>query len=113
MEKKNCWEFKKCGRGPQGNRVSELGICAAATERTLDGSHGGHNAGRACWVVAGTLCGDKVQGTFAKKFGTCEACEFYLSVKKEEITMFILSGELLRKLRRMNEISRIGQTLYA
>jgi len=23
----NCWEFKKCGREPGGEKASELGIC--------------------------------------------------------------------------------------
>jgi diguanylate cyclase (GGDEF)-like protein len=30
-----------------------------------------------CWLIAGTLCGGKVQGVFAKKFGTCVSCVVY------------------------------------
>ena len=29
--------------------------------------------------VAGTLCGGKVQGTFALKLGNCQKCDFYKS----------------------------------
>jgi len=64
MGKLNCWEFKKCGRQPEGVHEHNLGTCPAPLERMLDGVHGGKNAGRACWVLAGTMCGGKVQGTF-------------------------------------------------
>ena len=96
--KKNCWEYKKCGREPGGEKVRELGICPAATEKRLDGIHGGKNAGRCCWVVAGTLCKGEVQGSFAKKFRNCQVCDFYELVKQEEGVKFILSANLLAKL---------------
>ena len=97
--KKNCWEFKKCGREPGGEKVRELGVCPAATEQRMDGVHGGKNAGRCCWVVAGTLCGGQVQGTFAKKFQNCQECEFYKLVKEEEGARFVLTANLLAKLK--------------
>ena len=98
MAKMNCWEFEKCGREPGGAKVKELGICPSATERKLDGVHGGKNAGRACWVVGGTLCGAKVQGTFAHKLTNCQKCDFYKHVKSEERMGFTLSPMLLAKL---------------
>lgn len=98
--KNNCWEVKKCGRQPGGEKAKELGICPASTETKLDGVHEGKNAGRACWVVAGTLCKGEVQGTFAKKFDNCEKCEFYLSVQKEEFPRFVFSSILLAKLKK-------------
>jgi hypothetical protein len=82
-----------------GVNVSALGICPATVETRLDTIHGGKNAGRACWVVAGTLCQGKVQGTFAQKFQNCETCEFYLSVKKEEFPQFTFASVLLNKIR--------------
>jgi hypothetical protein len=84
MSKINCWEFKKCGREPEGAKVSELGICPAAVEFRVNAINGGKNGGRACWVVAGTLCGGKIQGTFAIKMGNCLECNFYQRVAKEE-----------------------------
>ena len=93
--KQNCWEFKKCGRGPGGAKVSELGVCTAAVEKKVNGVHGGINGGRACWVVAGTLCGGKVQGTYANKLATCMTCEFYKLVVKEEGTSCKNAKELL------------------
>jgi hypothetical protein len=54
------------------------------TDQSLNGAHGGTNAGRACWVVAGTLCGGKIQGTFANKLHNCWRCEFMSTVKKDE-----------------------------
>ena len=82
--KMNCWEFKKCGRQPGGQKAAELGVCPVTTQRELDGAHDGKNGGRACWVIAGSLCGGKVQGTFAHKLHNCWRCEFMNLVKKEE-----------------------------
>lgn len=90
----NCWEFKKCGREPGGARVAELGVCPAGTDSRLNPVHGGRNGGRSCWVVAGTLCGGEVQGTFAAKFRNCKRCEFYGLVKKEEYPDFRLAATL-------------------
>lgn len=83
-KKLNCWEFKNCGRQPGGPKAAELGICPAAVEKNLDGAHGGTNAGRACWVIAGSLCGGRIQGTFAKKLHNCWRCDFMNAVKREE-----------------------------
>ncbi len=82
--KLNCWEFKKCGRQPGGHKAAELGICPVTTYQGLNGAHGGKNAGRACWVVAGSLCGGKIQGTFAQKLHNCWRCDFMNTVKKDE-----------------------------
>jgi hypothetical protein len=98
MKKLNCWEYKKCGREPGGARA-DLGVCPSATERKLHGTHAGTNAGRACWVVAGTMCGGKAQGTFAKKYENCEKCDFYKKVVEEEGKQFQLSMFLLKKLK--------------
>lgn len=62
-----CWEFKKCGHEKDNK-------CPAVIQ----------HAGRSCWLVAGTLCGGKVQGDFAQKIDSCKACEFYIKVKKGE-----------------------------
>jgi hypothetical protein len=84
MSKKNCWEYKGCGREPGGSKVHEFGVCSAATTTSVDGTHGGINGGRACWAIAGTLCGGKVQGTFALKLTNCLECDFYKQVLREE-----------------------------
>lgn len=98
--RKNCWETKDCGREPGGSKSGELGVCPASTNDKLDSIHGGKNGGRTCWVVAGTLCGGTVQGTFAHKFKNCEICDFYASVKGDEFPNFILSVTLLGMLRQ-------------
>ena len=64
----NCWEFKKCGREANGAKSKDLGVCSAYP------NHGSH-----CARVAGTLCGGKVQGTFAEKLANCMTCDFYQS----------------------------------
>lgn len=82
--KKNCWEFKKCGRGPDGEKVHELGECPASQETRLDGKNSGKNGGRCCWVVEGTLCASKIQSSFVHKLKHCKKCPFYISVHEEE-----------------------------
>ena len=74
----NCWDYMQCGRVPGGANASELGICPAY----------GSDAGQACWLVAGTFCGGRVQGTFAQKMGSCLSCDFYKQVDlKDRATM--------------------------
>ncbi len=65
----NCWEFKKCGRDRDGS-------CPAYQK----------GLGTVCWVVAGTMCGGKVQGTFAQKLRDCTKCDYYRYVQKQRVS---------------------------
>ena len=98
-EHQNCWEYNKCGKGPNGFNGGKTDICPAASETRLNGVHGGTNGGRACWVVAGTLCQGKVQGVFVQKYTTCQDCDFYKKVQRESFTHFQVSVSLLQRLR--------------
>ena len=98
MGKKNCWEVKNCGRQQGGQKTAELGECIAAGEKRTHGVNGGINGGRACWVISGTLCGGKVQGTYADKLGNCLKCEFYQTVRTEEGSSFCSSSDIMDKL---------------
>jgi serine/threonine protein phosphatase PrpC len=82
--KTNCWEYMQCGREPGGHRTDELGVCPAADNRVFHGLYQGKNAGRACWLVAGTFCNSKVQGSFARKIESCKNCEFYKEIHGTE-----------------------------
>lgn len=64
----NCWEFKKCGREKCGVNVGQLGVCVAYPYN-----------GKTCASIAGTLCGGKIQGSFAIKLADCKQCDFYKS----------------------------------
>ena len=64
----NCWEFKTCGREKGGTNSKELGVCPAFSDD-----------GKNCARLAGTLCGGKVQGTFAMKIDSCIKCDFFNS----------------------------------
>jgi hypothetical protein len=86
--KLNCWEFKKCGRQPGGPKAAELGICPATQAQASNGSNEGKNGGRICWALAGTMCGGKVQGTFAQKAANCMNCPFYAMVRQEQGVTF-------------------------
>ena len=96
MKKLNCWEHNKCSVGL--GSVKNGQTCPVVLETKLNKVHDGHNAGRACWVVAGTYCRGEVQGTFAKKYANCEKCNFYQQVRQEEGSKFKLSIVLLNQL---------------
>ncbi len=81
--KLNCWEFHKCGRGPGGDRVTELGVCPASTERSCSGINNGKNGGRMCWAIAGTFSTGRVMGAFAREL-SCLNCDFLRFVCREE-----------------------------
>lgn len=96
--KLNCWEFMKCERVTDGSRSASLGICPVAYSLQFDGIHGGIAAGRSCWVIPGTYCGDEVQGTYAQKYRKCGRCAFYDHVRKEEGKDLIPTSALLKRL---------------
>lgn len=88
--KLNCWEVKKCGRQPGGEKVKELGVCPAALDTSAHGCNQGLNGGRICWAIAGTFCGGVIQGEFAQKQSSCMTCDFYDQVRKEQGSRFAL-----------------------
>lgn len=92
----NCWEVKQCGREPGGVHSADLGVCPASSETAYDGVNDGHNGGRFCWAVAGTLCNGQVQGTFAFKAMDCMKCAFYAQVVREHHGRPILNPAQLR-----------------
>jgi hypothetical protein len=98
MKKLNCWEFKRCDRMPGGKKAEKFGVCPVPLEKRLDTIHGGLNAGRACWVVGGSMCGGTTQGTFAQKFNNCSRCDFYDAVRNEEFPKFELAASLIKRL---------------
>ena len=98
MAAHNCWEFKKCDREPGGAKVSTMGVCPASTESRVNGMNQGSQGGRVCWAVTGTLCGGKVQGTFAMKLANCMECEFYKLVSVEESANYSRAKDILARL---------------
>ncbi len=82
--KLNCWEYKKCGREPGGSKADQDGVCPAAIQKTFDTFNHGINAGRICWLVAGTFCDGQLSGTFAEKIDTCRNCDFYKKIQADE-----------------------------
>ncbi len=57
--KVTCWEMKNC---PPERRNS----CPAYP-----------NDGSSCWMVTGTLCGGKEQGSYREKMANCRKCDVY------------------------------------
>ncbi len=105
MNKMNCWEFMHCERQPGGAKVGELGVCPATLHEGFNGAHGGIAAGRVCWLVVGSFCGGKIQGTFAEKYKDCTKCAFMALVQKEEsltVLGFSLTMDEIRKERKEN-----------
>ena len=99
MSKKNCWEFKKCGREKGGVKSIELGICPASSEERVNGMNEGTNGGRICWVLAGTLCKGEIQGTFALKLENCLKCDFYKQVSEEDGRQYQNTNKVLDLLK--------------
>lgn len=55
----NCWTKHQCGNHE----------CPAYK----------NDCGR-CWLIAGTMCGGRVSGTFVEKYGSCLECNVYTDV---------------------------------
>ncbi len=55
-----CWEFMKCNSETKKN-------CIAVKNYADD----------MCWMIAGTMCGGKPQGSFAEKIGECKKCAYF------------------------------------
>lgn len=91
MKKFNCWELKKCGREPGGDRAEVIGVCPSAVDESSNKINSGKNGGRICWSIAGTFCAGKVQGDFAQQTVSCMTCEVFSLIKQEEsVETFIL-----------------------
>lgn len=91
MERKHCWEVKKCGLEPGGENTGERGICPAAIIDEYDGINKGKYAGRFCWTITGTLCNGEVQGIYEDKLMDCLYCEFLKQVNDDEGGNFVLT----------------------
>jgi len=88
----NCWDFMKCGFGPNGSKIKTKGVCPAARQNRLDGVHGGRHGGRACWFINNTCeCGNGAHGDFQTKYPVCMNCKFYWKVREEENVNFEVS----------------------
>jgi len=98
MTKLNCWQFMGCGLQMRRHCSPLSGTCPcpASIERSLDGVHGGRNAGRVCWAVLQTHCYGSVQKTYEQKYRTCSFCDFYWSVADEEDAEFLDSYTIKR-----------------
>lgn len=96
--KHNCWEVKICGRQMGGDKVSEFGECPASRAFNIHGVHQGINGGRACWAIAGTFCGGKVQGVFAGKMRGCAECDFFHQALAEEGVRLVRVQDILSRL---------------
>lgn len=88
----------KCGREIGGKHALDLGLCPAVIEISLDGVHDGEFGGRACWVLAGTMCNRDIQGTFVQKYKDCTKCDFYKYVEKQEGDDFFPPVVLLKRI---------------
>ena len=60
-EKMTCWDYMQCGRDRDAS-------CPAVVYR----------AGKMCWLVSGTMCGDKGPLIISKKHKACRECDFFV-----------------------------------
>lgn len=89
----NCWEYMKCGRGPD----QDAAACPAASQSLFDGMNDGINAGRSCWLIAGTDCRGETKGTFAKQYENCRHCSFFKMVhdRNDQMTLEIKNIDIV------------------
>jgi hypothetical protein len=86
----NCWEFKKCGREPNGINAYALGVCPVSTYDRLNGVHNGKNGGRCCWLFHGAFsCGMENQKKIPEEPTKCSKCDFYILVKEENELLIV------------------------
>lgn len=97
-EKKNCWEYMKCGCEVNGKNTREIGVCPAATERRVNGTNDGTNAGRACWAIVGTKCSVKNHGNCAQNNGSCSDCVFFSYVRIQQGNTFCNTEQIVEKI---------------
>ncbi len=84
MKKRNCWEFKKCGKELGGCNIESDGVCSASIPSEFSGTNGGLHNGRFCWAVKGTACSISTCETFENKIITCLNCDFFKEVQHQE-----------------------------
>jgi hypothetical protein len=87
--KTNCWEFHNCGRQPGGHMVQDLGVCLTPLSKSYKGANDGLNGGRCCWRVAGSLYGGHADCVKLEGNKTCDTCDFYQTVKREQGEEFV------------------------
>lgn len=90
VKRMQCWERKSCGRGPDGEKACELGVCPAVTDENLDGVNGGKGGGRCCWRAALTECAGQQRTVGPAVPLTCLFCEFFREVREQEGDLFRL-----------------------
>ena len=78
----NCWEFQNCGREKGGLLAEILGECPVSTAYQFDGCNNGKGAGRACWMVANSIC--RVKNGRGRSQIKCHECDFYRRVLFDE-----------------------------
>ena len=84
MFKPQCWEVMKCN-----NQTN----CVVAINVKYHNLHDGKNAGRACWLVAGTFSKDKSnKNSCINKVSTCMNCNFFAMVQEQEQLSFKMFG---------------------
>ena len=84
----NCWEFKKCGREPDGENVSVFGGCPVPVAIGFDGINNGKNGGRSCWIIRESACEQIMRKCCVQELIECRQCGFYASVKKRRVEQY-------------------------
>jgi hypothetical protein len=95
MLKKNCWEFKKCGREPGGANVAASGVCPAANEAAIAETNSGKNGCRACWAINGKFSRELVPGSPPNRLGDCLQCDFLKQNENEDGLYDIIIREVI------------------
>ncbi len=103
--KYNCWEYMKCGKGPDENKTDPSRTCPAAANNVSDGLNGGRNGGRICWLIAETKCCGEVEHANQNRKNPCFSCGFRFKVMAEEglVQVCNATGKFLDVLKKTNK----------
>jgi len=97
-ERKNCWEYSKCGYGPDEINSLKKGMCCPAASSTIcNGINKGKDAGRFCWSISGTFCNEVKGKVSCFKLCDCIRCPFLSLVIEEEGRNFLLTPQQVEK----------------
>jgi len=83
-KKDNCWDYMKCGKGPDENGKNKFIMCPVVFHEAANGLNGGVNGGRLCWLVASKKKYGEMKHLNQKRTDPCFFCEFHYKVMAEE-----------------------------
>lgn len=78
--KRNCWDIKKCGKGPKSGVETDIGNCPVVRECT----EGDPSSGRSCWKVRIKDDRGRLVPNWSRDDKDCLNCDVMDTLRKED-----------------------------